>query len=72
MQALVRKYNALCLELGKMIKQKKAPQGSIVPIQIELVGLFALDVDDNIWQDIGLTDENDGMLDVPVAATLVG
>ena len=65
-QALVRKYNALCLELEKMIKQKKAPRGSIVPIQIELVGLFALDVDDNIWQDIGLTDENDGMLYVPL------
>ncbi len=65
-QALVRKYNALCLELEKMIKQKKAPRGSIVLIQIELVGLFALDVDDNIWQDIGLTDENDGMLYVPL------
>jgi len=65
-QALVRKYNALCLELEKMIKQKKAPRGSIVPIQIELVGLFALDVDDNIWQDIGLTEENDGMLYVPL------
>ncbi len=28
-------------------------------------GLFHLDVDDNIWQDIGLTDENDNSSDTP-------
>jgi len=27
--------------------------------------LFKLDVDDDIWQDIGLTDNNDEDLDIP-------
>ena len=35
------------------------------PIPIDLEGLFHLDVDDNIWQDIGLTDENDNNIAIP-------
>ena len=64
-QVLVRKYNLLCVDLEKLIKQKKAPRGALVPNLIMLEGLFDLDVDDDIWQDIGLTDESDGISDIP-------
>ncbi|KIN95936.1 hypothetical protein M404DRAFT_164592, partial [Pisolithus tinctorius Marx 270] len=33
------------------------PQGAIAPILIQRDGLFKLDVDDDIWQDIGLEDD---------------
>jgi len=59
-QTLARKYNTLCNDLGDMIKAKKAPLGAIAPLPIEMNGLFKLDVDDGIWQDVGLTDDNDG------------
>ena len=34
-----------------------APQKALVPSYIEKDGLFKLDVDDSIWQDVGLDDE---------------
>ena len=58
-QTLARKYNTLCNDLVEMIKAKKAPLGAIAPLPIEMNGLFKLDVDDDIWQDVGLTDDND-------------
>ncbi|KAG6806635.1 hypothetical protein H0H92_010586, partial [Tricholoma furcatifolium] len=52
-------YNKLQASLANMIKAGKAPPGVVAPQKIETKGLFALDVDDTIWQDIGLTaDEN--------------
>ncbi|KAF8868724.1 hypothetical protein CPB84DRAFT_1818988 [Gymnopilus junonius] len=64
-QNLAYKYNKLCQELEKLIQTKHAPQGARVPPQIELNGLFKLDVDDDIWQDIGLTNEFDGSMAIP-------
>jgi hypothetical protein len=58
-QTLARKYNTLCNELVEIIRAKKAPRGAVAPLAIEMNGLFKLDVDDDIWQDVGLTDEND-------------
>ncbi len=40
--------------------------GAIAPLPIESEGLFKLDVDDDIWQDIGLTDETDNLNSVPL------
>ena len=37
-----------------LIQQKKAPKNSVAPLKIEMEGLFDLDVDDDIWLDIGL------------------
>lgn len=46
----------------KRLKQEnRAPRGALIPPEINKEGLFDLDVDDDIWQDIGLdeaTDEN--------------
>lgn len=57
--SLAQKYNKACKALQTMVTEKKAPHGARAPVMIELEGLFKLDVDDDIWQDIGLTDEND-------------
>ncbi|KAI6156644.1 hypothetical protein BKA82DRAFT_4325514 [Pisolithus tinctorius] len=54
-------YNNLCLQLVALIHQGKAPQGAIAPILIQRDGLFKLDVDDDIWQDIGLEDDSVGL-----------
>ncbi|KAI6150895.1 hypothetical protein BKA82DRAFT_4013521 [Pisolithus tinctorius] len=43
--------------VSALICQGKAPQGAIAPILIQRDGLFKLDVDDDIWQDIGLEDD---------------
>ncbi|KAI6103899.1 hypothetical protein EDD16DRAFT_1707918 [Pisolithus croceorrhizus] len=45
-----------------LIQKGKAPQGSIAPLLIQRDSLFKLDVDDDIWQDIGLGDDSGGLL----------
>lgn len=55
-QQLAQNYNKLCDDMARLIRERKAPLGSVCPTKIERKGLFALDVDDNIWQDIGLDD----------------
>ncbi|KAE9391440.1 hypothetical protein BT96DRAFT_832067, partial [Gymnopus androsaceus JB14] len=61
---LTRKYNRLCDDMDTIIRQNKAPRNAIAPVKIEMEGLFDLDVDDDIWLDIGLgyddDDEGDG------------
>ncbi|KAF8870464.1 hypothetical protein CPB84DRAFT_1855562 [Gymnopilus junonius] len=64
-QNLARKYNKLCQEMEKLIQNRRAPRGARVPPQIELGSLFKLDVDDDIWQDIGLMDEMDESSNIP-------
>ncbi|KIJ90232.1 hypothetical protein K443DRAFT_70394, partial [Laccaria amethystina LaAM-08-1] len=55
-QKLAKKYNDICAELEKMIKRKESPRGACAPHRIATDGLFKLDVDDDIWQDVGLDD----------------
>ncbi|KIJ61378.1 hypothetical protein HYDPIDRAFT_31467 [Hydnomerulius pinastri MD-312] len=55
---LVSTYNDICDKLDAFIRQKKALRGAIPPDCISREGIFDLDVDDNIWQDIGLRDED--------------
>ncbi|KAE9386590.1 hypothetical protein BT96DRAFT_960553 [Gymnopus androsaceus JB14] len=61
---LTQKYNRLCDDMDTIIRQNKAPRNAIAPVKIEMEGLFDLDVDDDIWLDIGLgyndDDEGDG------------
>ncbi|KAI5980440.1 hypothetical protein EDD15DRAFT_2393533 [Pisolithus albus] len=51
---LVSTYNNLCGELQSMIRLHKAPPGAIPPTPIPSKGIFQLDVDSDIWQDVGL------------------
>jgi hypothetical protein len=55
-QQLRKKYNDLCQELESLIQQGLAPRRAVAPHKIEKEDLFKLDVDDEIWQDIGLDD----------------
>lgn len=56
-QQLARSYNELCTKIAKHIQDGHAPPNAICPDKIESKGLFALDVDDVIWQDVGLNDD---------------
>ncbi|KAG6905821.1 hypothetical protein DXG01_000538, partial [Tephrocybe rancida] len=51
---LALNYNHLRDEMETLIKARKAPPRTLCPEKIEMKGLFALDVDDAIWQDVGL------------------
>ena len=42
--------------MQKLVERHDAPSGAIVPKPIEREGLFNLDVDDDIWQDVDLDD----------------
>ncbi|KIJ58130.1 hypothetical protein HYDPIDRAFT_58535, partial [Hydnomerulius pinastri MD-312] len=53
---LANNYNKLCIQMQALIRQKKAPRGAIAPLPIARDGLFKLDVDDDVWQDLGLGD----------------
>ncbi|EIN07000.1 hypothetical protein PUNSTDRAFT_135699 [Punctularia strigosozonata HHB-11173 SS5] len=58
-QSCARRYNALCAEMVALIKARQAPVRAVPPSPINLEKLWSLDVDDDIWQDIGLADEED-------------
>ncbi|KAJ7234330.1 hypothetical protein C8J57DRAFT_1249271 [Mycena rebaudengoi] len=53
-------YNKLCTQMAQLIATNAAPKGAIAPVRIESEGLFQLDVDDGIWQDMGLDDDEEG------------
>lgn len=57
---VVKTYNEICAQMRSLLQRGQAPAGATVPMDIVRDGVFALDVDDNIWQDIGLNDEDDG------------
>jgi hypothetical protein len=59
---LVSTYNGLCSQLQSLIRQQRAPPFAIPPHPIARDGIFKLDIDDEIWQDIGLDDPT---IDVP-------
>lgn len=52
-------YNKLCGEINKLVKERKAPTGAVAPDPIPPKRLWQLDVDDGIWQDVGLEDDDD-------------
>lgn len=58
-QGPVTKYNKVCLEMSKLISKHRAPRNAHAPLPISPAGIWALDVDDAIWQDLGLDDDAD-------------
>ena len=64
-QTTAKIYNKLYSDLSKIIEKGAAPKGAIAPLPIELDGLFKLNIDDDIWQDIGLTDKTDDITAIP-------
>ncbi|KAJ7899941.1 hypothetical protein B0H13DRAFT_2336707 [Mycena leptocephala] len=63
---LVGEYNKLCAQIAKLIKDGKAPRGSTPPVPIPAKGLWQFDVDDAIFQDVGLDDNDDGSTEPPL------
>ncbi|KAK7459463.1 hypothetical protein VKT23_009446 [Stygiomarasmius scandens] len=57
--ALATKYNHLCDEILVLIQRGKAPAHAVHPIKIDKSTLFALDTDEDVWQDMGLTENGD-------------
>jgi hypothetical protein len=54
---LVVDYNKCQLSMIKLHGQCGIPCNAIIPPPIEMKGLFSLDVDNDIWQDIGLAND---------------
>ncbi|KAG1810838.1 uncharacterized protein BJ212DRAFT_1448552 [Suillus subaureus] len=55
---LVSTYNGLCAQLQSLICQRRAPPSAVLPRPIICEGIFLLNVDDEIWQDIGLDEDS--------------
>lgn len=64
--ALSKSYNALCDKLAELIRLGRALPGAVAPTPISRDGLFKLDVDDDIWQDVGLDEDDATGGDVPL------
>lgn len=62
---MAKSYNALCDQLVSLIRRGRALPGAIAPTPIAREGLFKLDVDDDIWQDIGLDEEDSTLTEIP-------
>lgn len=60
---LAKRYNTICDTLRKLSREGKAPRGARCPEPVNIKGIFNLDVDDAIWQDVGLFDDDD--CDIP-------
>ncbi|KAE9385763.1 hypothetical protein BT96DRAFT_1006754 [Gymnopus androsaceus JB14] len=52
--------------IAELTQENKAPRNAIAPVKIEMEGLFDLDVDDDIWLDIGLGYDDDDMREMEV------
>ncbi|KAJ7080664.1 hypothetical protein B0H15DRAFT_997243 [Mycena belliarum] len=50
-------YNKLCREMSRLVAEGKAPRGAIAPVEIPAKGIWKLDVDDAVWEDVGLDDD---------------
>ncbi|KAJ3733669.1 hypothetical protein DFJ43DRAFT_994490 [Lentinula guzmanii] len=64
-QSLAQQYNKLCEQMVNRISLGRAPANAIAPRPIPTKELFSLDVDDSIWDDIGL-DDSEQTTDLPL------
>ena len=51
---LACRYNRLCNDMEMLIRQRKAPRNSVALLKIEMERLFTLDVENDIWLDVGI------------------
>lgn len=56
-QNLAQEYNKQCVKVAQLIRDKSAPRGALAPHPIPDGRLWKLDVDDDIWEDVGLDDD---------------
>ncbi|KAJ7066078.1 hypothetical protein C8F01DRAFT_980902 [Mycena amicta] len=55
---LVKSYNDEQAKIVKLIQKKKVPPNTIAPERLDEARIFKLDIDDAIWLDVGLTDDD--------------
>ncbi|KAF7345951.1 hypothetical protein MVEN_01617500 [Mycena venus] len=58
----VKQYNKLCADIATLIKARKAPADAVAPTPIPTREIYQLDVDNAIWQDIGLDQDTEPVL----------
>ncbi|KAJ6606679.1 hypothetical protein DFH09DRAFT_1067431 [Mycena vulgaris] len=57
---LYKDYNIMCEQIATLIQSRRAPRVAVEPQKIDPKTVWQLDVDDGIWQDVGLdNDDND-------------
>jgi hypothetical protein len=56
---LAKMYNDLCNQMQSRVRQGHVKRNVALPLPINVQKLFLLDVDDEIWQDAGLDDDDD-------------
>lgn len=64
-RTLVSKYNERQASMMKLRGKGPIPKTALVPPRLEMKGLFSLDVDQDIWLDIGIEDEASFGGDIP-------
>jgi hypothetical protein len=59
----ISEHNKCCMHIGELIKRKRVPSGIVptLPEKIDPKKLFSLNVDDTLWQDVGLEDKINGI-----------
>ncbi|KAF9506804.1 hypothetical protein BS47DRAFT_1304764 [Hydnum rufescens UP504] len=56
-KSLVVDYNKRHQSMIKLRGRQGIPRNAVIPPPIDIKGLFNLDVDNDIWQDVGLADD---------------
>ncbi|KAJ3499902.1 hypothetical protein NMY22_g19449 [Coprinellus aureogranulatus] len=55
----VSSFNQLCNEIRSLIQKRHAPHHAVAPLPLDRNSIYSLDVDDPIWNDRGLDDEDE-------------
>ncbi|KAL0571760.1 hypothetical protein V5O48_010204 [Marasmius crinis-equi] len=55
-QKLAQSYNKKVVKMEKLVTLRQAPRNTVPLKRIPMEQHFSLDIDDEIWQDVGLTD----------------
>ena len=59
---LTKIYNDLCKQMRGCVQRQRELRHPVLPQPLDPKKLFELNVDDDIWQDAGLLDDEDGLL----------
>jgi hypothetical protein len=59
LQSHVKLYNNICHQMKALAGRRRGLRRVILPKPIDPQNVFALDVDDDIWQDTGLDEDDD-------------
>ncbi|KAH8093720.1 hypothetical protein BXZ70DRAFT_869949, partial [Cristinia sonorae] len=59
----VRQYNKMCRRMAWLISNGNALRGAIAPHKIKVEGLYKLNINNDVWQNVSLDNIEEG--DVP-------